>query len=57
VFELADQVEGRPVPRALVPRIQLKSPKITRELTTDWFAQRVDERHQRCMRRAADTNS
>ena len=57
VFELADQVEGRPVPRALMPRIQLKSPKITRELTTEWFAQRVDERHQRCMRRAAGTNS
>ena len=57
VFELADQAEGRPVPRALVPRIQLKSPKFTRELTTDWFAQRVDERHQRCMRRAADTSS
>ena len=54
VFELAEQVDGRPVPRALVPRIQLKSPKITRELTTEWFAQRVDERHQRCMARAAD---
>jgi len=54
VFELADQIEGRAVPRALVPRIQLKSPKITRELTTGWFAQRVDERHQRCMARAAD---
>ncbi len=53
VFELADAAAGRPVPRAIVPRIQLHSPKITRALTTEWFARRVDERYQRCERRAA----
>lgn len=57
VFELADRAEGRPVPRALVPRIQLKSPKITRDLTTEWFARRVDERHQRCVARVGDPAS
>ena len=49
VFALADA----PVPRAMVPRIRLKSPKITRKLTTDWFATRVDERYERCLKRGA----
>jgi hypothetical protein len=51
VFELADAAgSGRPMVRALVPRIRLESPKITRQLTTDWFARRVDERYRRCLR-------
>lgn len=53
VFELADQVEHRPLPRAVVPHIALHSPKITRKLTTEWFANRVDERHRRCLARRA----
>lgn len=53
VFELADQAERRPVPRAVLPRIQLQSPKITRKLTTEWFANRVDERHRRCLAKGA----
>jgi len=52
VFELADRLDRRPVPRAVVPKIALKSPKITRKLTTEWFADRVDERHRRCLARA-----
>jgi hypothetical protein len=52
VFELAEQIERRPLPRAVVPTIRLQSPKITRALTTDWFARRVDDRHKRCMGRA-----
>lgn len=51
VFELADQVAGRPVPRAILPGITLESPKITRHLTTAWFAKRVDERRARCVAR------
>jgi hypothetical protein len=51
VFALADKTRGRPVPRAMVPRIRLESPKITRKLTTDWFARRVDERYERCLAR------
>ena len=53
VFALADKVERRPVPRAVVPRIRLHSPKITRKLTTEWFANRVDERHKRCLLRGS----
>ena len=49
VFALAEKMEGRALPRAVVPRIDLKSPKIKRKLTTDWFAHRVDERHRRCL--------
>ncbi|MNN98241.1 hypothetical protein D3C81_2175840 [compost metagenome] len=52
VFALADQAEGRSLPRAVLPGIELQSPKITRKLTTAWFAKRVDERYQRCMARA-----
>ncbi|KOY00790.1 DUF1615 domain-containing protein [Pseudomonas nunensis] len=49
VFALADKAEGRQLPRAMLPGITLESPKITRKLTTAWFAKRVDERYQRCM--------
>jgi len=47
VFELAD-ARG-PAPRALVPNIRLQSVKITRKLTTDWYARRVDDRYRRCL--------
>lgn len=53
VFRIATQRRGREPPRAVLPRIQLQSPKITRKLTTEWFAQRVDGRYQRCLARAA----
>ena len=52
VFALAERRAGRALPRAVVPRIRLESPKITRPLTTEWFAGRVQERYQRCVNRA-----
>ena len=55
LFALADKASGRPLPRAVLPRILLQSPKITRKLTTEWFANRVDTRHRTCMGRAAVT--
>ena len=42
VFALAEQMERRLLPRATMPRITLESPKITRKLTTEWFATRVE---------------
>jgi len=52
VFELADRLQRKSVPRAVVPRIALKSPKITRKLTTEWFVGRVEKRHRSCLARA-----
>jgi hypothetical protein len=48
---LADERE--PAPRALVPNIRLQSVKISRKLTTEWFARRVDDRYRRCLRSPA----
>ena len=53
MLALADQASHHRVPRAVVPAIELSSPKITRHLTTDWFAHRVDERFHECLRRGA----
>ena len=53
LYVLADSMAGKPLPRAMLPRIDLKSPKITRKLTTDWFARRVDDRYRSCMARAS----
>ena len=47
VFALADA--RTPAPRARVPGIRLKSVKIHRALTTDWYARRVDDRYRRCL--------
>jgi Protein of unknown function (DUF1615) len=49
VFAMADQRSGVMQPRAMVPRIKLAGPKITRSLTTDWYAHRVDDRFKRCL--------
>ncbi len=51
VFALAEARARKPLPRAMIPGIKLESPKITRELTTAWFATRVDELYQRCLAR------
>jgi hypothetical protein len=53
VFALLDKADGRRAARAVVPDIVLSSPKITRTLTTDWFAHRVESRFNACMQRGA----
>jgi hypothetical protein len=50
VFELAEKT-GRPLPRQAMPQIDLKSPKISRKLTTEWFARRVEGRYRSCLGR------
>ena len=39
------------MPQQVMPQIRLVSPKITRKLTTEWFAKRVDGRYQTCLAR------
>ena len=51
LFALADKSAGQPVPRQAMPQIDLKSPKITRKLTTEWFARRVEGRYRTCLTR------
>jgi hypothetical protein len=53
VFDIADKAAGARLPRAVLPRISLQSPKITRKLTTAWFAERVDRRWKECLARGA----
>jgi hypothetical protein len=50
VFELADKAAGTRQPRALLPNIELQGPKIRRKLTTEWYARRVDQRFQSCLK-------
>lgn len=54
VLTLAEARSGQRQPRAVLPRIVLKSPKITRRLTTEWFARRVEERFRQCLQRRPD---
>ena len=51
IFDLADQIHREPLPRASVPHIELHGPKLTRKLTTEWYANRVNERFERCLNR------
>jgi len=51
LYALADATSGAPRPRERLPQIDLKSPKITRQLTTEWFARRVEERYRTCLAR------
>jgi hypothetical protein len=52
VFAFADKAAGSAVPRQMLPRIDLNSPKFERKLTTEGFARRVAQRHQACLARA-----
>jgi Protein of unknown function (DUF1615) len=52
VFELAGESGLGSLPRAVVPQIRLRSAKITRKLTTAWFANRVNDRYRQCLARA-----
>ena len=52
VFELAEKGR-RPLPRQAIPQIDLKSPKISRKLTTEWFAKKVEGRYRSCLTRSS----
>jgi len=50
VYTLAEARARAPLARARVPDIALHGPKLSRKLSTAWYAARVDARFQRCMR-------
>ncbi len=52
VFAIADARLDHAVPRELLPRINLVGPKLKRKLTTDWYAHRVEQRFQQCLKPA-----
>lgn len=52
LFSIAEKSTGQTLPRQSMPQIDLKSPKITRQLTTEWFARRVEGRYQKCLARS-----
>jgi hypothetical protein len=54
VFALAERAAKRPLARAVVPSIKLHGPKISRKLTTSWYAHRVNGRFGRCMAQGAN---
>ncbi|MBK7864108.1 MAG: DUF1615 family protein [Archangiaceae bacterium] len=43
---------GRPAPYARLPEVKLKSPKLSRELSTAWFARAVQRRYDDCLKRS-----
>jgi len=51
VYRLAETSPAKRLPRAAMPQIRLSGPKIQRELTTEWFANRVETRWRRCVAR------
>jgi len=53
VYALADKHTSTPLPRAMIPQIDLSSPKISRKLTTQWFAERVQQRYRGCLARSS----
>lgn len=55
VYALANKRSPAPLPHAMIPQIDLSSPKITRKLTTQWFAERVQQRYRACLARDGHT--
>lgn len=51
LYKLAEAAAGKVLPRQAMPQIALKSPKISRKLSTEWFADRVHARFRTCLAR------
>ena len=42
----------KPAPYARLPEVSLNSPKLSQDLTTRWFAEKVNQRYEACKKRA-----
>ena len=51
VFRLADEKAHQRLPREVIPQIVLVSPKFTHRLSTEWFANKVEEHYRACLGR------
>ena len=49
LYGLAERSARRSLPRAVIPQIELHGPKLSRHLTTEWYANRVDGRFGACL--------
>jgi hypothetical protein len=53
VYAIAERDAGKALPRAMLPQINLQGPKISRPLTTAWYANRVNDRWKACLQRGS----
>lgn len=56
VYAIVETSPAKRLPRAMLPEIRLEGPKIQRDLTTAWFARRVEQRWQQCLARDTTTD-
>lgn len=52
VNEMFNDKTGRKPAYAIMPKVVISGPKLSRDYNTNWFATRVNERYQGCMARA-----
>jgi hypothetical protein len=51
VRQVYQRVKGTPPEYERLPEVAIRSPKLSQDRTTAWFARSVDQRYQRCMSR------
>jgi 5-methylcytosine-specific restriction endonuclease McrBC regulatory subunit McrC len=47
-----EQKTGSDAPYAIMPKVVISGPKLSRDYNTNWFAERVNGRYQNCMSKA-----
>lgn len=46
---LYEQSTGKPMPYAIMPKVVIAGPKLSREYSTHWYAQAVQKRYDKCL--------
>ena len=47
-----EEKTGEKAPYAIMPKVVISGPKLSRDYNTNWFAERVNGRYQSCMSKA-----